>query len=117
MATEQITGQSDWSNSRTCFKKPGLPDVVLASDRAWAVFLQEGCFQGAKNTPLIDAMSYLSETQQAALHELLSMLLTEQERMREFALVGSRFTLAKEVAFELLCRGMSVETLKGQPSK
>ena len=49
-------------------QKTGLPDVVLASDRAWAVFLQEGCSRGP-NTPLIDAMSYLSETQQAALHE------------------------------------------------
>jgi hypothetical protein len=62
-------------------QRAGLPDVVLQDDRTWSFFLQEACFQGDKNTPLIDAMSFLSEKQQKALHELLSVLLTEQERL------------------------------------
>lgn len=62
-------------------QRAGLPDVVLTDDRAFAFFLQEGCFQGDKNTPLIDAVTFLSEDQQKALHELLSVLLTEQERI------------------------------------
>lgn len=61
-------------------QRASLPDVVLQNDRAWSFFLQEGCFQGDKDTPLIDAMSFLSEIQKEALYELLSSLLTEQER-------------------------------------
>lgn len=62
-------------------ERAGLPDIVLQDDRAWSFFLQEACFQGDKNTPLIDAMSFLSEKQQEALYELLSKLLTEEERV------------------------------------
>jgi hypothetical protein len=74
-------------------ERAGLPDVVLQDDRSWSLFLQEGCFQGDKNTPLIDAMSFLSEKQQQALYELLSLLLTEQERIGNslWLVLDSRF--------------------------
>jgi hypothetical protein len=73
--------------------KAGLPDAVLQNGRAWLFFLQEGCFQGDKNTPLIDAMSFLTKKQQGALHELLSRLLTEQERIgcSLWTILDSRF--------------------------
>jgi hypothetical protein len=61
-------------------QRAGLPDVVLTDDRAFAFFLQEGCFQGARGTPLTDALSFLSEDQQNALHQLLANVLTEREK-------------------------------------
>jgi hypothetical protein len=74
-------------------ERAGLPDAVLQDDRAWSFFLREGCFQGDKNTPLIDAMSFLSEKQQGALYELLSNLLTEEERIGNslWTILDSRF--------------------------
>ena len=74
-------------------QRAGLPDVVLKDDRSWSFFLQEGCFQGDKGTPLIDAMSYLSENQLEALYELLSSLLTGQERIGNslWTVLDSRF--------------------------
>jgi hypothetical protein len=61
-------------------QKAGLPDVVLQDDRSFSFFLQEGCFQGAEGTPLVDALSFLSEQQQEALHQLFLRILTEEER-------------------------------------
>jgi len=62
-------------------QRAGLPDVVLTDDRAFSFFLQEGCFQAARGTPLTDALSFLSGDQQDALHQLLSNVLTEQEKI------------------------------------
>jgi len=71
----------------------GLPDVVLQDEHAWNFFLQEGCFQGAKSTPLVDALSFLSEQQQRALHELLSNVLSEDERIGKtlWTILDARF--------------------------
>ena len=77
-------------------QKAGLPDIVLHDDHSWLFFLQEGCFQGDKNTPLIDALAFLSESQQAALYELLSSLLTEQER------VGATLWTILDIRFRML---------------
>lgn len=63
------------------FQRAELPDVVLTDDRAFSFFLQEGCFQGAKGTSLVDALSFLSDHSQEALHQLLSNILAEQEQI------------------------------------
>jgi hypothetical protein len=62
-------------------ERTGLPDFVTHDDSAWKFFLQEGCFQWDTTAPLIDALSFLSEKQQDALYELLSRLLTKEERV------------------------------------
>jgi hypothetical protein len=59
-------------------QRAGLPDIVYKDRRSWCFFIQEGCLPG---TPLIDALTILSEPQQRALHELLSQVLSEQERV------------------------------------
>ena len=61
-------------------EKVGLPVVVLNDDHAWRFFLQEGFFVWGEDSRLIDVMSFLAGAQLAALYELLSKLLTEQER-------------------------------------
>jgi hypothetical protein len=75
-----------------------LPDVVLQDEYSWWRFLEEGCFQGDKETPLIDALKFLSEKQQKALHELLSSVLTEPERIGRtlWTILNSRFGTCNE---------------------
>jgi hypothetical protein len=62
-------------------QRVGLPDFVLKDERSLRFFVNEGCFQGAKGTPLVDGLAFLSENQQKALYELLSTILAEAERM------------------------------------
>jgi hypothetical protein len=75
-----------------------LPDVVLHDEYAWWRFLEEGCVQGDKYTPLTDALKFLSEEQQRALHELLSRVLSDQERIGRtlWTILDSRFGTKKE---------------------
>lgn len=78
-------------------QRTGLPDVVLTDDRAFSFFLQEGCFQGAKGTSLVDALSFLSEHQQVALHQLFFKHPHRTGTDCAHPLESSRFKVPKEV--------------------